>query len=72
MNWEAENIIQIYTRKVAEKNAEIERLRELLLNVIRRFDEWNMIHPQSDSEIISNSWIDLEKALIEARKAVLP
>ena len=47
---------------------EIGRLREIVNELVSRFDEWNTVHPQSDSVISGNLWRSLEETIIKARK----
>ena len=47
---------------------EDEKLRAIINELVSRFDEWNTVHPQSDSAISGNLWRSLEETIIKARK----
>ena len=51
-----------------EAEGEANRLRSLVKELVSRFDEWNTVHPQSDSVISGNLWRSLEETIIKARK----
>ena len=51
-----------------ELREENEKLRAIINELVSRFDEWNTVHPQSDSVISGNLWRSLEETIIKARK----
>ena len=56
------------TKDYSALREENEKLRALINELVSRFDEWNTVHPQSDSVIFGNLWRSLEETIIKARK----
>ena len=56
------------TKDYSALQEENEKLRAIINELVRRFDEWNTVHPQSDSVISGNLWRSLEETIIKARK----
>ena len=56
------------TKDYSDLREENEKLRAIINELVSRFDEWNTVHPQSDSVISGNLWRSLEETIIKARK----
>ena len=56
------------TKDYSALREENEKLRAIINELVSRFDEWNTVHPQSDSVISGNLWRSLEETIIKARK----